>query len=158
VNKSVLKKVTVLGVIIAIILCGENTFALSIPKTGVNINIEKEWRGYNCGYTEPSGLVIKTEDQWREVWEKMNDLRFPGPEIPEIDFEKKMVIAVFMGKRSSGGYEIEIIKITRTEYEIVVEVKEKEPPAESFRTMALTQPYHMVVIKRFPLPERFQYP
>jgi len=85
-------------------------------------------------------------------------LRLPKPAVPKIDFEKEMVIAVFMGERKSGGYEIKITKIIKTEKEIVVEVEEKEPPRESLQSMALTQPYHIAVIKSSPLPVRFQHP
>ena len=150
----------VLGIVIAILLHTKNTFALSgtMPETGARIKIEKEWKGYNCGYTKATRMILYTEDQWKEIWGKAQVLRLPKPELPKIDFEKEMVIAVFMGERSSGGYSIEIIKIIRTEKEIVVEVEEKEPPSESLRTMALTQPYHIVVIKKSPLPIRFQSP
>ncbi len=158
-NKRGLERVMVFGIVIALLLHSENTFALSgmMPKT-VKIEIQKEWKGYHCGYTEPSRVVIYTEDQWKEIWEKVHILRLPRPGLPKIDFEKNMVVAVFMGKRSEGGYEIEITKINKTEEEIIVEVKEKEPPPGSLRTMALPQPYHIVVIKRSLLPVRFQYP
>lgn len=159
-NKRRVEKGIVLGIFIAIFLCSENAFALSGTRseTGVKIKIENEWKGYHCGYTEPSRLVIKAEDRWKEVWGKVHRLRLPRPELPEIDFEKEMVVAVFMGMRKSGGYEIEIIKITKTEEEIVAVVKEKESPSDSLQTMALTQPYHIVVIKRSSLPVRFQHP
>lgn len=158
-NKRRWEKAVVLGMLIAVFLQSKNTFAISgvIPETGAKVKIEKEWKGYNCGYYEPSRVVIYTEDQWKEIWEKVHALRLPRPQLPKIDFEKKMVVAVFMGNRSSGGYEIEIIKISKTEKEIVVEVKEKEPPPESLQTMVLTQPYHIVVIKKSLLPVKFQY-
>ena len=158
-NKKALKKATVLGVIITIILSSEYTFGLSGMRLEkeIKIKIEKEWKGFHCGYTEPVRLVIKTEDQWKEVWEKVHRLRLPRLELPKIDFEKEMVLAVFMGKQTSGGYEIEIIKIIKIEEGIIAVVKEKEPPPDSLRTMALTQPYHIVVIKRFSLPVKFQH-
>ena len=159
-NKRGLEKAIVLGIFIAIVLCSENTFVFSgiRSETGVRIEIENEWKGYHCGYTEPSRLVIKAEDRWKEVWGKVHRLRLPRPELPEIDFEKEMVVAVFMGIRKSGGDEIEIIKVTKTEEEIVAVVKEKEPPSDFLQTLALTQPYHIVVIKRFSLPVKFQHP
>lgn len=129
----------------------------SPSSTASEIKIRQQWKGLYCGYREPTRLVIKTEDQWREVWEKLRFLRLPRPELPKIDFEKEMVVAVFMGECTSGGYSIEIINIIRTEEEIVVVVEEKEPLPESLRTMALTQPYHVVVVKRSPLPVRFRY-
>lgn len=159
-NKKFREKTTVLGIFISVILFYGNTFAFSgiMSETGAEVRIVREWKGFHCGYTEPSRLVIKTEDQWKEVWEKLHVLRLPKPELPKIAFEKEMAVAVFMGKRSSGGYEVEITKITKTEEEIIVEVVEKEPPPESLQTMVLTQPYHIAVVKNYPLPVRFQSP
>ena len=145
---------------VAILLNAEKWCALSKEKEMVKkaIGVEKEWKGYHCGYTKAARLIVKTEDRWKEVWGKVHRLRLPQQELPKIDFQKEMVIAVFMGERKSGGYEIEIREIIKTEKEIVVQVEEKEPSPESLRTMALTQPYHIVVVKKSPLPVRFQHP
>jgi len=145
-------------IIFAGFLLGGNVLGLSraMADTGVEIKVAKEWKGSHCGYTKPERLVIKTEDQWREVWEKMHRLRLPTPERPKIDFEREMVVAVFMGQRKTGGYEIEITEIEERKGEIIVEVEEKEPPPESIRAMALTQPYHIVVIKKSSFPVRLQ--
>jgi len=159
------KKILIRGVVPVVIVVGivlnvEECCALSKEKQEVTktIGVEKEWKGYHCGYTKAARLVIKTEDRWKEVWRKMHLLRLPKPAVPKIDFQEEMVIAVFMGERKSGGYNIEIRRIMKTEKEIVVEVEEKEPSPESFQSMALTQPYHIVVVKSFPLPVRFQHP
>lgn len=159
-NKRKLDRKKVAGIVIAIILLCESTFVFSgiMPDTGVNLKIEKEWKGYYSGYTKAERLVIKTEEQWREVWKRVYSLRLPKPELPEIDFQKDMVIAVFMGERTSVGYSIEITEITKRDEEILVSVEEKEPPSESIRAMALTQPYHIVVVRRLSLPVRFQDP
>jgi len=119
-----------------------------IISNGVKVEVKREWKGAHCGYREPERLVIKTEDQWREVWKKIHHLQLPTPELPVVDFKKEMVIAVFMGERKSGGYEIEIKKIAQREKEIIVEVEEREPPPESIQTQALTQPYHLIVIHK----------
>ena len=131
-------------------LGGKNLCSLSENNLsqGNKIKIEREWKGIRCGYKEPLRLVIKSEDQWKEVWEKVHRFRLPTPELPVVDFEKEMVIAVFMGERKSGGYEIEIKKIAERENKIFVEVEEKEPPSDSVQTMALTQPYHLIVIHK----------
>ena len=134
------------------------TSSCSPLRTAGEIKMSQQWKGLHCGYRESAKLVIRTEDQWREVWEKVHRLQLPRSELPKINFEKKMVVAVFMGECTSGGYSIEIIKIIKTVDEIIVEVKEKEPPSESLRTLVLTQPYHIVVVKSSLLPVRFQHP
>jgi hypothetical protein len=151
-------KAIVSVIIFTAFLFSGNIFALprKMAETGVETEVEKEWKGNHCGYTEPERLVVKTKNQWGEVWGKMHRLRLSTPELPVIDFKKEMVIAVFMGERKTGGYEIEITRVTQRENKIFVEVEEKEPPSESLQTMALTQPYHIILIKRSSLPVRFQ--
>ena len=120
------------------------------------IGIEREWRGSSSGYTESTQLVVRTEARWADVWAKLHQRRLPRPELPPIDFEREMALAVCMGERPSGGYAIQILDVLRAEETIVVQVEETEPSPESLQTMALTQPYHVVVVKRSPLPVRFQ--
>lgn len=149
-----------MGLITAVILGSKSPiiFSETNQKRETNIEIERQWKGYYCGYTAPSRMVIFTQEQWREIWREMHSFILPVPETPKINFEKQMVLAVFMGKKNSGGYEIKISKITKTEEKILVEVIEKKPSPESFRTMALTSPYHIVVIKKYPLAVNFQGP
>lgn len=162
----VLKKTIILGIVVLITLCIQ-TIALpsnreskiedrKLPEmkteTKTEVKIKQEWKGSYCGYTESSSLVIKDKDQWREIWAKVYALQLPKPDLPEINFEKDMIIAVFMGEHGSGGFSIEIKDIFKTDKEIVVEVEERKPDHGSIVTMALTQPYHIVVISISPLP------
>lgn len=155
-----IRTLEVLSLVMVVVLAlgTQMTYGLSglAPDTGIKLKIERQWKGNYCGYTKATRSVIYTEEEWRDAWEKINILRLPKPELPKIDFEKEIVIAVFMGERLSGGYSIEIINILKTEKEIVVVVEEKEPPPESLKTMALTSPYHIAIIKRSVLPVRFQ--
>lgn len=146
--------------IFAVILWSASPFVFSETnqKTKENIKIERQWQGYYSGFTSPSRMVITTAQDWKEAWQKIHSLKLPVPKTPKIDFAKQMVLAVFMGEKRSGGYEIKISKISKTEGGIFVEVAEKEPSPESLRTMALTSPYHIVVIKKFSLPVIFQSP
>ena len=148
-----MKKALFLGITIFITTFSGNLLASSTiePSPEVKINIEREWKGIRGGYTEPQRLIILTQEEWEEVWKKVYNLSIPHPALPEIDFDKEMAIAVFMGERNSGGYRIEIEEIVESEEEIVVKVKETSPSPESFLTMALTQTYHIVVIEKTPI-------
>jgi len=160
VTKKSSEKTLFLLILIPVFLFGENTIALSGggPEAGAKIQIENDWQGSQSGYTFPSKFIIETDVQWREVWDKVHRFRLPRPELPKIDFENEMVIAVFIGVQKSGGYDIRITEIIETEEDITVMVKEKKPSPGTVQTMALTQPYHIVLIKRRPLPIRFIFP
>ena len=153
-----MRKSTLLFVLCALISGCYTVYALSgsRPETEEKIKIKKEWKGSRCGYVEPSKSVISTEEQWKEIWDKMFRYLLTQQELPKIDFDTEMILAAFMGERRTGGYEIRIKRIMKTDKEIVAYIEEREPDPESFRTMALTQPYHVVVIKKYSLPVRFR--
>lgn len=156
-NIGEIAKTSFLGIVLAFLPFCANNFAPSgtEPVGDINIKIEREWKGYYCGYTEPSQFVGINEDQWMAVWGKVHSFQIPQPQLPKVDFEKEMVIGVFMGVQKSGGYDIVIKKIIKREEEIAVVVEKREPPFDSIQTMALSQPYHIAVIKRFALPVSF---
>jgi hypothetical protein len=159
-TKVILAIILFLLILTPVFLPSEYAFALSggSPEVDVTNKIKKQWKGSQSGYTFPSKFIIQTEVQWSEIWDKVHRFRLPKPALPKIDFENEMVIAVFMGVQKSGGYDIRIIDIIEAEKEILVHVKVREPPPGTVQTMALTQPYHIVVIQKRPFPIRFIHP
>jgi len=110
-----LKKSIITNIILAVILYSNVafTFAQTQLLAEAELKINREWKGYHCGYIEPLRLIIQTEDQWREVWEKLYYFKLPRAKLPDINFDKEMVIAAFMGEKKIGGYRIEIKKLPR---------------------------------------------
>ena len=159
-DKGIFKKaifLSVLSIVIAIVLNGSGVSAFpELGKEDVReVEINGKRKGYHCGYSEPERLVIETESEWKEVWDKVVAFQIPKPELPNVDFETHMIIAVFMGEQRTGGYSINITRIIKEEEGIVVEVEEKHPHPDSLVTMTLTQPYHIVIIEKSHLPVRF---
>ncbi|MGV7643070.1 protease complex subunit PrcB family protein, partial [Mycobacterium kansasii] len=56
------------------------------------------------GVSRPEQVVARTEPEWRALWER----HAPGRTPPAVDFSKNMVVAVFLGSRPSGGYQVQI--------------------------------------------------
>jgi len=111
------------------------------------VAIVKEWKGSNAAQEKPKRVVVENQKGWEEVWSSMEGNVQPKPETPKIDFSKNTVIAVFMGMRKSGGYSVKITSIEEKD-KLVVVVKESDPPPDAMVTMALTSPYHVVVIPK----------
>jgi hypothetical protein len=65
-----------------------------------------------------------------------------------------IVIAVFMGTRMSGGYSVKITGVEQND-KVTVKVKESSPPPDAMVTMALTSPYHVVVVPKSDKPVEF---
>lgn len=105
-------------------------------------------KGEYSGHAARKNYVITTIGGWERVWNETHQNRIPAPSPPMVDFARKMVIAVFQGTRKSGGYAVEISRVTETEEALEVFVKETFPPPGSMVTLALTNPYHIIEIQK----------
>jgi len=68
-----------------------------------------------------------------------------------------MIVAVFLGEKPTGGYKVEITAIEedRGKGRLRVVVRERKPPAGAMVIQALTQPYHIVRVKKIDLTTTF---
>ncbi|MEN3045059.1 MAG: protease complex subunit PrcB family protein [Candidatus Hydrothermales bacterium] len=105
-------------------------------------------KGFYSGIREKKEMVIKDKEEFLKLWKDLTSIFLPSPEPPDIDFNKYILICVFMGEKPTGGYEIEIKRIFEKKEEISVYVKEVSPGQNCIVTMALTQPYHIVIFKK----------
>jgi hypothetical protein len=70
----------------------------------------------------------------------------PKQELPRVDFEAEIVVAVFLGERRTGGHAIEVSKVEEhpETAQLKVYYREIAPPRNAIVTQALTQPFHIV--------------
>jgi len=93
---------------------------------------------------EKGNYIIKNAEEWRDLWNKIYSAVIIKPEIPEIDFNKYMVVAVFNGFETSGGYDIEINKIGEKDNAVYVFVKKKLPGSGCLTSQSFSNPYHII--------------
>ncbi|MEM9380207.1 MAG: protease complex subunit PrcB family protein [Planctomycetota bacterium] len=111
-------------------------------------------RGGTGGVAERCVRVARTREELADLWAELYGLQSPVPPVPDVDLETSMVVAVFMGTRPSGGYGIEIAGVAaRTATpdapaEVLVRVRETRPGEGDAVTMAMTAPFHLVVVER----------
>jgi len=105
---------------------------------------------------EKSEYVIKNNEDWKNLWHKINSFNKPESNLPGIDFNKSIIIAVFQGQKNTGGYNIEIKKIIERKNYIEVQVKENNSSGR-FIIEAITSPYHIVKINRLGKEIKFIY-
>lgn len=67
--------------------------------------------------------------------------------MPEINFEKHMVLAVFMGRKNSGGYRNEIVSINKIKGFLNVKVINYQREG-GMMLPVLTSPFHIVTIPK----------
>ena len=95
------------------------------------------------GGPEQNGTtVVTSQQQLQELYNKLG-----WNDIPQIDFTKNNVVALFMGEKRTGGYSIGIKKVTiEGNTAIVTSVETK--PQEGNVTMAITSPYCIALIPK----------
>jgi len=95
-----------------------------------------------------NGLVlVRDVAQWAELWREHGSIRIPSPPAPEVDWSTRQVVALVLGQRSSGGYAVTIEEIRPVEGGWQVIAREDRPAPDAATTMALTSPYHFVVLE-----------
>ena len=114
-------------------------------------------RGFNSGIRERKLLLIKTEKEWKALWQAHVSISSPPKAVPAVDFDKEMIVVAFSGEKPSGGHRMEIVKIEEDtgQRELRVIFRETKPPSDAMVTAALTQPYHLVKAKKTDLPVAF---
>lgn len=98
--------------------------------------------GYGGRDTESHELV-KNEQQFLALCKELNI-----ETIPQVDFTKNNVVAVFMGQKRSGGYSITVEKVVVDGNTAQVLVKNTLPEQGAMVTMALTAPYCVAAIPK----------
>ena len=81
----------------------------------------------------------------------------PEQHVPRVDFIQEMVIAVFSGKKRTGGYGVDLTRIEENLEKGKLEVffLETHPSPKSMVIQALTQPYAIVKLKKVDIPVVF---
>lgn len=101
-----------------------------------------EWPGQYSDEKEAAELVITDMAQWQKLWKRI----FKNAVCPEIDFNKYAVVAVFLGVRPTGGYNIEFGAPAGEGRQMLIPYKEIKP--KGMVTQALTQPYKLKVFEK----------
>ncbi len=92
---------------------------------------------------EQSVEIIRDAAGLTSVWTK-----FSKSPAPQVDFSKQLVVAVFMGVKSTGGYHYELGNNELDNSIWYIEVIESQPSVKEMVTMALTNPYILFTIPK----------
>lgn len=98
----------------------------------------------NSAQKTPATYALYGEDELRTIWEGA----FDGESIPNVDFSKYMVVAAFLGNRSTGGYGIEVTEVKETTDELFITIQETIPGPSCNVSLGDTSPVHIIKLPR----------
>jgi anti-sigma factor RsiW len=111
----------------------------------------REWKGYSSNVRDFATLVIKDAPAWAELWSRHD----PSAPVPEIDFSRNMIAAVFQGTQPPRPCCIKITGSIREGSRLIVfysdndtVVQPDEEPTGSFHMKAMEKSDGSVVFKK----------
>jgi len=129
--------------------CKSNDMALK--KTIISTKILS---GEHSNITEAKQLVVTSKEALQALFKNINKTRSPKVALPEINFKKELVLALFMGSKTSGGYATKIDHITVNKDAVYVYYTESYP--KGMATSVMTQPYYLASYPKTDLPFHFK--
>jgi hypothetical protein len=100
----------------------------------------------------PKQAVARTADEWAALWK----LHAGDKPAPKVDLATRMVVAVFLGSRMSGGFAAEITGTRRSGQALIVEWRERKPEAGMITAQVITSPAHIATIPKAAGEIRFE--
>jgi hypothetical protein len=108
--------------------------------------------GQNSALTTARQVVVRSAQEWRDLWPTVSSTR----PMPAVDFSKEMVVGVFLGQRSTGGYSVKILRTREEKGTLVVEYREGRPAAGTLTAQVITAPYQIATLPTFAGEVRFE--
>jgi hypothetical protein len=102
-------------------------------------------QGTRSGIGEARNVVVKDGAAWDALWAEHAGA---DAEVPAVDFDRQMVIGVFLGKQQNGCYSTTISRVSLGGNKLTVLHQDTVPGSAVLCTMAITTPAHMVVLDR----------
>ena len=117
--------------------------------------VETLARGDDSRLVEARRFVIRDRQAFAAVW-----AAHAGQDsaAPAVDFESRMVVAVFAGERPTPGYAIEVTGTARDGTVLVVLVEERQPDPSRVAAQIVISPYHIATVPRDDGDVRFNLP
>ena len=106
--------------------------------------------GKDASFSErkPSLHLFTNTDAFDRFYTELHKNRVPVPEPPEADFDKNIVVYISFGRKNTGGFSIEVLKVFTERDTAVVKARLREPQPGSFQIQVLTHPYVILSITK----------
>lgn len=107
------------------------------------------------GVTTPRRVVIRDEAAWRTLWAEHNLARDPAPALPQIDFSRQMLIALFSGERPDPCRSTSVLRIGADAGKLLVWYEERDISVLALCVPVVAHPMQVVATARSDAPVEF---
>jgi|AntRauTorckE6833_2_1112554.scaffolds.fasta_scaffold06503_2 hypothetical protein len=113
-------------------------------------DIEEIKSGFHSNYPGEDGIerVITSNSVFEAEWEKVYTSNTQPPEVPNIDFENRMVVLIMLDHKPTGGYGIDEVNLKYNHSEMIVGYSEVEPGSFCGTIQVETKPYVFISIPK----------
>lgn len=82
----------------------------------------RHWHGFTAITRQPEQVVASTTTEWRSLWSRV------GAGAPDVFEPGRMnAVGIFLGRRASEGYSVNILSVSRRRDRIVIVFEERMP-------------------------------
>jgi len=93
-----------------------------VPTVAQTIDV-RQWQGTTAATRQPEHVVATTIAEWRALWSRV------GSRAPDFFEPGRMnAVGIFLGRRASEGYSVNVLSTSRRRDRIVVVFEERMPP------------------------------
>jgi len=145
-------------ILIALISCkSQEKVVKTDPSKQEEISFKVIKTGTNSGYNELTNIQVYAQRGLEIVWDTLT-MNFIGEKsLPIVDWKTKQLFLATMGEKRTGGYTIKITSVFETKKNIIINLEESKPGKTCMTTSALTYPYQLIELKRFPVKKKVIY-
>ncbi len=136
-----------MSTVILLVSCNCSKEAASANKSENNSFFEVLYQGEYGSDDTKSYSVISSMDQLTQKLENNQLDNSMIANLKNIDFSRHSLLWLSMGQKNTGGYSISVSDIKRSEKKTYVTVKEVGPEPMQPVTMAITNPFAIVLVE-----------
>ena len=100
------------------------------------------------GAEQPTFELITDGGELSAAWNRAYGSRLNPPPLPDVDFRRETILAVFLATKPTGGYGLEVEDVTLEGNDVYVDLRETEPAEGAITTQALTTPWVFIRVLR----------
>lgn len=135
------------------ILLGLSTWACNGSRSSIDtpesLDFEIVKAGEYSGMHEEQAVLIRNDEEWKQLWKTTHANLTEVPTGPALDFSNVTVVAVFMGDQASGGHKVVINQVLNSSESVLqVEADFVLPGKNCITTFAITSPYCIVKVAK----------